>query len=346
MSEKIINPHDAFFKQYMGHAVVAADFLHHHLPPAIAALLDLDQLRLEKDSFVDEALRSNFSDLLYRTVTKDRTPVAIALLLEHKSYVDQWVGFQVLKYIERYWEHELQESGKLSPVVPVVVYHGTETWTVATRFARKVEGLKDPAASLNQTVGRYTPDFEYHLVNLTQLSDAEIRGAVVTRLFMLVLKHIFEPGLGGRLDEILALAAEVINLSSGMAMVAALLRYIARSATGVEKETVAQKLLAVLPKEGGVLMQTMAEAWIEEGKVIGVKKGREDERIDLIIRLLRRRFQPSEETLQTLAQQLAQIQQEAILSQLVDLALDVLTLPDFMTKVQTLLPVTPTNSKA
>lgn len=132
--------------------------------------------------------------------------------------------------------------------------------------------MKDPKASLHETVGRYTPDFEFHLVNLTQLSDEEIRGTVITRLFMLVLKHIFEPELGGRLDEILALAAEVINLSSGMAIVAALLRYIGRSAAGVEKETVARKLLAVLPKEGGVLMQTMAEAWIEEGKVIGRKE--------------------------------------------------------------------------
>ncbi len=345
MSEKIINPHDAFFKQYMGHAVAAADFLRHHLPPAMATLLDLDQLRLEKDSFVDESLRSNFSDLLYRTVTKDGTPVAIALLLEHKSYVDQWVGFQVLKYIERYWEHELQESGKLSPVMPIVVYHGVETWTVATQFARKLEGLKDPNAALNQIVGRYTPDFEYHLVNLTQLSDAEIRGAVLTRLFVLVLKHIFEPALGGRLDEILALVAEVMNLSSGMEMVAALLRYIARSAKGVEKETVARKLLEVLPKEGGVLMQTMAEAWIEEGKTIGVKKGRKDERIDLIVRLLRRRFQPSEETIQAITQQLTQIRQEAVLSQLVDLALDVLVLPDFITKVQALLPASPTSSQ-
>lgn len=166
---------------------------------------------------------------------------------------------------------------------------------------------------------------------------------------MLVLKHIFEPELGGRLDEILALAAEVMSLSSGMEMVAALLRYIARSAVNVKKETVAQKLLEVLPKEGGVLMQTMAEAWIEEGKAIGLKAGREEgkfqERIDVIVRILRRRFQPSEETLQTIAQQLAQIRQEAVLSQLVDLALDVLVLPDFMTKVQALWPATPANNQ-
>lgn len=96
-------------------------------------------------------------------------------------------------------------------------------------------------------------------------------------------------------------------------------------------------------------MQTMAEAWIDEGKEIGLKKGREEGRkegerqksIDLILRLLRRRFQPAEESLQSIAHQLAQIQQEAILSQLVDLALDVLVLPDFVSRLQALLPVTP-----
>ena len=358
MSNEIINPHDAFFKQYLGHVAAAADFLRHHLPPTVMALLDLDQLELQKDSFVDEKLRSHFSDLLYRTVTKSGSPVAIALLLEHKSYVDQWVGFQVFKYIERYWEHELQESGKLSPIVPLVVYHGVESWTVATRFSRKLEGMKEPDALLTQEFGRYTPDFEYHLVNLTQLSDEEIRGEVITRLFVLVLKHIFEQGLGGRLDEILDLAAALINLSSGMEMVVALLRYIARSGVGVKKEVVVQKLLTVLPKEGGILMQTMAEAWIDEGKEIGLKKGREEGReegrkegerqksIDLILRLLRRRFQPAEETLQSIAHQLAQIQQEAILSQLVDLALDVLVLPDFVSKLQALVPTPATNDVA
>lgn len=346
MSEQIVNPHDAFFKQYLGHVAVAADFLRHHLPPVVAALLALDQLRLEKDSFVDEKLRSNFSDLLYRTTTQSGSPVAIALLLEHKSYVDQWVGFQVLKYVERVWEQELQESGKLSPVVPIVVYHGVETWTVATRFAQKLDGMQDPNVSLTQVIGRYTPDFEYHLVNLTQLSDQEIRGEIITRLFVLVLKHIFEPELGGRLDEILALAAKVMNLSSGMEMVVALLRYIARSAVGVKKETVAQKLLEILPNEGGVLMETMADAWIKEGEAIGIKKGREEGReegkkeksIELILRVLQRRFQPTEATLQAIAHQLTQIQQEASLSQLVDFALDVLVLPDFITKLQALLP--------
>lgn len=96
-------------------------------------------------------------------------------------------------------------------------------------------------------------------------------------------------------------------------------------------------------------MQTLAEAWIEEGKEIGLKKGREEgreegkkqERVELILRLLQRRFQPNEAAMQTLAHQLAQIQPEATLSQLVDLALDALVLPDFVARLQAFLPATP-----
>lgn len=342
MSNEISNPHDAFFKQYLGHAEAAADFLRHHLPPMMVQLLDLSQLHLEKDSFVDEKLRSHFSDLLYRTVTVTNTPITLSLLLEHKSYPDGWVGFQLLKYIERIWENELAETGKLTPIIPVVVYHGQEVWTVPRRFARRLEGLQTAEGQLSTELGRYSPDFEYHLVNLSALKDEEIRGAVLTRLFVLVLKHIFDQGLGGQLDEILQLAVEVIQLSSGMAMVTALLRYIARSGVGVKKEVVAQKLLEVLPKEGGVLMQTMAEAWIEEGKTIGFQEGRQEgkieARVDLILILLRRRFQPTEEMLQSLAQQLAEIHSEASLDQLLNAALDVLVLPDFIAKLHTVLP--------
>lgn len=41
MTSEISNPHDAFFKQYLGHAEVAAEFLRQHLPNAVTRLLDL-----------------------------------------------------------------------------------------------------------------------------------------------------------------------------------------------------------------------------------------------------------------------------------------------------------------
>lgn len=180
------------------------------------------------------------------------------------------------------------------------------------------------------------------------MSDAAIQGEVVTRLFVLVLKHIFERGLGGHLDEILAMAAEVMRQPSGMEMVVALLRYLGRSAIQLDKQEVARKLVDLLPKEGGVLMQTMAEEWIAEGQEKGRKeglqegqeKGRKEGRQETlrvtILRILHRRFSPNDLLFQQVEQQLSQLHDESVLNGLVDSALDVMVLPDFALRLREL----------
>lgn len=355
MANEPINSHDAFFKQYLGIPQAAADFLRQHLPTVVADQLDLSQLQLEKDTFVDEQLRNHFSDLIYRTVTTAETPMAVALLFEHKSYPDEWVDFQILRYAVNFWQQEhtrlqadhatakieAKKAGEapppmprtLTPILPLLVYHGQREWKISLRFARHLTGLEDSESPLAQALATYIPDFQPHFVNLTQLSDAEIQGEVVTRLFVLVLKHIFERGLGGHLDEILALAAEVIHQPNGMAMVVALLRYLGRAGVQLDKEEVARKFVEFLPKEGGVLMQTMAEEWIAEGEEKGRQKGRQEALRTMTLRVLRRRFASSEIQVQQIEQQLATVTDEAALNRLADSALDVLVLPDFMLRL-------------
>ncbi len=299
MSNSVNNPHDAFFKHYLSQPNVAADFLRQHLPADVRDLLDLTQLRLEKDSFVDEKLRGYFSDLVYTTVTRYQTTLRVALLHEHKSFPDEWVGFQTLRYQVGYWvqefdklqsepaepaQTELPESqqwrGKrrqtLTPILVLLVYHGKEEWQVELRFARHLAGLEEADSPLSKVLGRYVPDFEPHFINLSSMADEAIQGEVVTRLFVLVLKHIFDKSLGGHLDEILRMASEVMRQQSGMEMVMALLRYIGRSAVKLDKAEMTQKLIAYLPKEGGILMETMAQEWIEEGKKEGIDIGKRE----------------------------------------------------------------------
>lgn len=171
------------------------------------------------------------------------------------------------------WELWLELWYTVTPILAVLVYHGTEAWNVQLRFARHLTGREDPNAQLSQVLGRYVPDFEPHFVNLSTLADEAIRGEVTTRMMVMVLKYIFSEGLGGQLDEVLRLASHVFQQPSGLEMVMALLRYISRSAVKVDKAAITQKLLTYLPQEGGVLMETLAQTWIEEGKLIGKQEG-------------------------------------------------------------------------
>lgn len=197
------NPHDAFFKHYLSQPSVAMDFLRQHLPAEILDLIDLSQLRLEKDSFIDEKLRSYFSDLIYTTHTHFDSALRIAFLHEHKSYPDNWVDFQVLRYKMGYWVQEFEQihakaeegqekqTGKLTPIVVLLVYHGKESWQVDFRFARHFNGMETPNSPLSKVLGRYIPDFEPHLINISEMADEAIQGEVVTRLFVLVLNSSF-----------------------------------------------------------------------------------------------------------------------------------------------------------
>ena len=362
MSDKLVNPHDAFFKHYLSQPAVASDFLRHHLPAEVVALLDLQHLRLEKDSCVDEKLRSYFSDLIYTAMTHDANPVAVALLAEHKSYPDDWVDFQVLRYKVGYWVREFEaieaevekqraeaksaaEAGlppplrtkartTLTPILVILVYHGKDEWQIPLRFARHLTGMEDPASPLSQVMGRYVPDFEPHFVNVSAMTDDAIRGEVKTRLMLTVLKYIFDDRLDGRLGEILAMASEVLRQPSGIEMVMALLRYITRSAVKLNRTEITQQLLAYLPKEGGFLMETLAQEWIEEGKTIGFDLGKK-EGIDIgkkegvaqgmvtaqrqtLLHLLQWRFPLAPAAQQTYAQQVARIDNLDHLLQLVN----------------------------
>jgi hypothetical protein len=211
--------------------------------------------------------------------------------------------------------------------------------------------MADPTPPLAQALARYVPDFEPHFINVSTLDDDAIQGKVVTRLFVWVLKHIFAHGLGGYLDEILRLASAVIQQPSGMEMVLTLLRYIGRSAVKLDKAEMAQKLLAYLPKEGGVLMETMAQEWIDEGFAKGIEQGIEQgiaEGIEqgmiaqrqTILRLAQWRFSLSDTDQTRYATQLEQIHNLDQLTQLVDRLLISATEAAFAQTLQGYLPAT------
>jgi hypothetical protein len=53
-------------------------------------LLSLDYLKPVKNSFFDDKLKEHFSDLIYKTKTKDGKEVFIYTLIEYKSNYDKF----------------------------------------------------------------------------------------------------------------------------------------------------------------------------------------------------------------------------------------------------------------
>jgi predicted transposase/invertase (TIGR01784 family) len=82
------NPHDKFFRASMQNKQVAQAFFQHYLPSDIQQALDLESLKLEANSYLDQGLREAFSDVVFTCEIQERE-AKIALLIEHQSNPSQ-----------------------------------------------------------------------------------------------------------------------------------------------------------------------------------------------------------------------------------------------------------------
>ncbi|MCE7986096.1 MAG: Rpn family recombination-promoting nuclease/putative transposase [Caldilinea sp. CFX5] len=265
--KKLTNPHDRFFKQTLSRPEVATDLIRYYLPPEIVTLLDLTTVQIAKDSFVDKELQTHFSDLLYQVRTHDGNPAYVYTLFDHKSYSDSDVAFQLLRYKARIWEQLPRlDKNKLPPIVPVVFYHGVTRWMVDPAFAALFP--EEMPASLLP----FLPNFQYHIIDLSGYNDAEIRGAVLLRVTLLLFKYVLREDLREHLADILNLLNQLSDRRTGLEYLETALRYLYHGAKAVTLVDLRQAVTHVF-NEGGEIMATIAEVLVEQGRADGLREG-------------------------------------------------------------------------
>ncbi len=264
--KKVMNPHDSFFRETFGRKEIASEYLRWHLPSELVAQIDFESLTISKDSFVEKELRSHFSDLLYR-VHHSQGNLYLYLLFEHKSYPDPWVGLQLLRYMVKVWElcrKQKPLEKKLPAVIPLVLYHGKKKWHVAQSFRSLI--VQDAAL-----FDRYVPDFNYQLHDLSILDDGQIKGAVVARIILLLLKHIFSPDLRQKLPEILSLLKQVSEKEGVLEILEVMLRYVVKTTEKYDENDIKAILRQSTLEED--IMETFIDKYIEQGMRQGMRQG-------------------------------------------------------------------------
>jgi len=137
------------------------------LPKKYLQLLNLSSLKRITSSFVDENLQEHFTDMLYQCNVKnsDET-IWISLLLEHKSYHDPDIDFQLLDYINGAWHQNKKDGKKRQLTLPIVLYHGDKPW------------VRKPIAAHFGQIGKqfidFLPKFGYILVDFSTFSEEKI----------------------------------------------------------------------------------------------------------------------------------------------------------------------------
>ncbi|ADB36119.1 Rpn family recombination-promoting nuclease/putative transposase [Spirosoma linguale] len=159
------NPHDRFFKESFSQPEILIDFLNAFAPEAVRERIDYTTLTREVDTFTDEQLAEHFADLVF-SVQYNGQPIRLVILLEHKSYTEEYPHFQINRYLLNLWESQIKQKQPLTPVLPVLVYHGNRRW--------KQRSIPDYFAPLHETLTPYLPAFEYLLIDLSTLSDERL----------------------------------------------------------------------------------------------------------------------------------------------------------------------------
>lgn len=266
MTEKA-TPHDQFFKRLFGNLEIAADFMRNYLPEDILARIDLETLQLEKDSFIDPALRESFSDLLFRVRLTAGGEAFIYLLLEHKSSPEPFVAFQLLRYIVQFWERGREGGGESLPmIVPIVFYHGRERWTVP----RNLSALVDVGGVAEWQ--KYVPDFEHVLHDLSLSAGTEIKGQARLRAGLELLRHIFSEDLGQRLPGIFRSLRE-LRREDALNYLRGVVAYLSGTRKRVKREeikTAMQEIFAQVEFDKDALF---IQEWMEEGREEGLRTG-------------------------------------------------------------------------
>ena len=160
------NEHDTLFKSFFGVKQTMLDYLNYFLPPELLEHINLEDLSLDETSYRTADMKAFESDRVYRAFfklkNKKSRPLAIAFLLEHKSYPFAYIFVQLLTYMYCIWNADIENKRKLTFILPIVVYQSKKTWNYKP-FTSIFKGL--PLEFHN-----FIPSFDYHL---TKVNDIE-----------------------------------------------------------------------------------------------------------------------------------------------------------------------------
>lgn len=249
---------------------VAAEYLSERLSPEIVRQLDLRELRALPQSFIDETLREGLSDLVFEVPLVQGGNALAVILFEHKSHPDRLTAFQILRYIVRILEQRLRDGLPLCCVIPLVLYHGEQPWTVARSMHELIQ--------VPEPLREFVPSFTLSLLDLSQLPDKELRGNTISFVLLSVLRYSCHETIAERLEEVFRIVSSGLHRDTALQMIEAIMRYVVNVSSTITPDSLKTSFTRgvqaqPLQIEGLSLMPTLAEQWLQQGIEKGIEKG-------------------------------------------------------------------------
>lgn len=187
MPHKITHIHDTFIKDILSRKESAIDFFKEYLPEPLVKVIDFDTLTPLNTSYISRGLKTSYSDLVWSIRIFGKENLQISMLLEHKSYIDPAVAFQLLEYLASGYRKQLKEKKKPELIIPILYYHGKYDW--------EFKSLEDFFSDYPDFLKVYLPVFLTEFVNLHRFPAEqilELHNGLLSGAIM-IQKYFFDP---------------------------------------------------------------------------------------------------------------------------------------------------------
>ena len=257
--------HDEFFKITFSDAEIARGYIRQFVNPTIVKHLNLNKLKLVPTSYITNKLKKYFADIVYSCPYKD-DQLTISFLFEHKSRPVPHPHVQLLRYILEIWEENIKQKECLRVVLPLLFYHGREKWTYRP--------LADYFQSIDKSLLRYIPCFDYHLLNISEWSDEAIIALEETFLIntLLVLKHVWDENyIVNHIQQLCINLDQHIHTPRGGNLFEVIFVYLFKF-SNIEEQTIKHMFEQIQPKLKDTAMNTY-DRIVQKGYHKGISKG-------------------------------------------------------------------------
>ncbi len=278
-TKKEQTPHEGLFLKIFQNLDNARHFLKQHISEDIQKRFDMDTLRLENTTYVDEKLKKHYSDLVFsvQLIGSGNQFARIYLLFEHKSSPDPLTGVQILKYMALQWL-ELQEQhmlvdGKLPPIIPIVIYQGQED------DRKMCSSFHDLVAMPSESFKVYIPDFSFAFFNVHGMDEAKVQEKILLKFYVEIIKMQNDPRVKEIPPRLVRGLLETLELRTAVEYIEIFFRYLVKSTGHLSQEDY-KKALELLPEGGEDIMETLADQWMKQGEDRGVILGKEEGRLE------------------------------------------------------------------
>ena len=280
-TDKLRAKHDELFKKAMENPLVAKEFFEGHLPENIRKIIDFSTLNLEKETFIEENLRSKASDLLFKvgllnqnsnlgSSSKTKSEGYIYLLSEQQSKPDRFMAFRLFKYMTNIIERHrtLNPNEKNLPlVIPMIFYTGKAKYNVP-------RNLWDLCKDEEQEIAKEIWTKDYNLINLQEIPDEEFRKRTWAGVMEFFLKNVHYRDFFKKLDQISESIGKITKINIGYNYLELMLTYALTDIDKNDKMLLKEAITAhIEPETGEKLMTSLAEHWYDEGRLEGIKFG-------------------------------------------------------------------------